>query len=111
MSDQRQSDGWSAAEAGVRHACILLTSASPADLERSEAVLTAAIERIRAAKPPAIDSIRTLRGQIQRATVLLEAAANYRLEWIRCLQAMGDGYTPLGQPESVLLTGHVRVQG
>ena len=99
-----------AASAEIDRACQILLDPTSRHLDQSSAVLgavvaevTACRDAIRAARPrPAgRDQALRLAQSVRRARVLLEGAARFHADWIRCLGALCAGYTDRGEPSVV----------
>ena len=107
MNGNATSRELAAAEAEIESVCGLLTKATPAGLEECERTLGKALERLRAglAAAPAdrgdadaLASALALRRVLVRAGRLLDDAGDYRLQWMRRLETMLNGYTAAGEP-------------
>lgn len=110
-----------AARASVERASQLLLSPTPEQMDGCARQLETAISEITefrnsgpltppggvAPRQEALGEARLLKRSIVRAARLLESAASYHANWIRCLGALSAGYTPQGQPATV--EHHVRL--
>ena len=110
-----------AARTILEQVCLLLVEPAPENLDRSAELLADAVTRLtrwRASLPanPAHRSsrqaeIRQLRTSLARARRLLEAAALFHAEWVRCAGALCAGYTRCGEPGMVAHHSRVWAQG
>ena len=115
------SERLAAARAAVERASQFLLSPTPEQMDGCARQLETAISEITefhntvtltepgsgAPRQDAIGQARLLKRSIVRAARLLESAALYHANWIRCLGALSGGYTPQGQPAAV--ERHVRL--
>lgn len=115
------SERLAAARAAVDRACHLLLSPMPEQMDGCARLLETAISELTefrnsgaltepgsgAPRQEALGQARLLKRSIVRAARLLQSAALYHANWIRCLGALSAGYTPQGQPAAV--EHHVRL--
>jgi hypothetical protein len=64
-----------------------------------------------ASRPEAVSQARLFHRAIVRAARLLENAALYHANWIRCLGVLSAGYTPQGHPAAVERQAHLLARG
>lgn len=114
-----------AARAAVDNACQLLLWPTPEQMDRSAQLLESAIGELRNICDPgrqlismsphesraAVDQARLLGVSIRRTARLLEGAAAFHANWIRCLSALCAGYTGQGQPATFERGVRVLAQG
>ncbi|HLK48202.1 MAG TPA: hypothetical protein VKT49_08710 [Bryobacteraceae bacterium] len=112
-----------AARGAVDEACQLLLSPSPEQMDRCARLLeTARTELIAfrqchtvfqesSAKTGSLAQARSLESSLHRVKRLLEGAAAFHANWIRCLAAMCAGYTDQGQPAPLQRGGHLLARG
>ena len=114
-----------AARTTVDRVCQLLLSPTPDELDRCSGLLEAALSQLAACRSPAspalvldpalseevLDQARLLKTSIGRASRLLESAAAFYTNWIRCLGALCAGYTPQGQPATLDRGAHQLARG
>ena len=101
-----------AARTAVDQACQLLLDPTPRQMDVCACLLKTAIAEIRNVRSPdppalpvspgegsaAFDQARLLKISIGRAARLLQSAAAFHANWLRCLSALCAGYTGQGQP-------------
>lgn len=117
MSDIRR---LTTTRSAVRHACNLLTIATPEALDGCRDTLERAISELKEFQPegrnlpfdPAAHKMaRTLQTEIVRAGRLLETLATFYRGWERILGAMSGGYTANGAPAAVSRLGRLHCRG
>ena len=113
-----------AARAAVDQACQLLLDPTPKQMDECAHLLQTAIAEIRNFRNPephslpvsperdsALEQARLLHTSIGRAARLLESAAAFYANWIRCLSALCAGYTGQGQPAALERGTRLLAQG
>ena len=111
-----------AARAAVDQACQLLLNPLPEQMDRCTHLLESAVAELNASrnagprlnhhlKSEELQLARSLQSSIGRANCLLESAAAFYANWIRCLAALCFGYTAQGQPATLERGGHLLVRG
>jgi len=119
------SERLASARAAVDRACHLLLSPTPEQMDRCARLFENAISEINEFRSPgtlldprnaaprqeAVAQVRLLNRSLGRAARLLEGAALYHANWIRCLGALSAGYTPQGQPSVVERPVHLLARG
>ncbi len=110
-----------AARAAVDQACQLLLNPLPEQMDRCAHLLESAVAELNAFRNagPRLNhhlqseqlQARSLQSSIGRAKCLLESAAAFYANWIRCLAALCAGYTAQGQPATLERGGHLLVRG
>lgn len=114
------SERLAAAGAEIDRACRLLLEPTLTRLDESGAILQAVVPEVTACRDesrdsypnPAIrDQARRVAQSLRRARLLLESAARFHTEWIRCLGALSAGYTERGEPGAVARPTHLWAQG
>lgn len=100
--------------------CQLLTSPSPATLERCAEIMESATSRLSGLRPElethrgeaaALPAARQLQSAVRRATLLLESAFQYHEQWRLRVSASLAGYSPDGSPAAIPHRVRVCVEG
>ena len=112
------SERLAAAHAAVDHACQLLLSPTPLQLDASAQLLQTAIAELVAvansipsSQSEARAQARLLKRSIDRAARLLESAAGFYSNWIRFVGALCAGYNGEGQPAPLDRGARLLAQG
>lgn len=109
-----------AARVEIDRVCQMLLDPTPQQLDESSAVLQAVVaemgacrEASRAARPAsdARGQAHRLAASLRRARLLLEGAARFHADWIRCLGALCAGYTDRGEPSAIARRSRICAQG
>ena len=109
------------ARGAVERVSQMLISPTPGPLDLCSGLLAGAVEELTACREtgvlPGIPDVETLRearllaGSLRRARRLLDGAAAYHAQWIRCVGALCAGYTDRGEPAEVALGSQFWTRG
>ena len=108
------------AGAEIDHVCQLLLDPTPEQLDRSSAILSAAVAEVAACRDAsrAAGSLPAVRAQarrlgqsLRRARLLLDASARFHADWIRCLGILCAGYTDQGEPSALAHPSRIWARG
>lgn len=99
----------------VERACGLLVSPLPGNLDECARILEDASTALAAIPAPVAAQApleaRTLQAGIQKASALLEHAAEFHQNWRRIRGAMCSGYTPGGSAAETILPSRLSLEG
>ena len=102
---------WTVAQHEIDEVCRLLVDPSVENLDRSSALLAAAVGQVAQAPRPEAAVVENFLSRLRAAKSLLQRAAGYHRGWLQILCSLTAGYTSRGEAGPLAAEGRISLQG